>query len=104
MSLSVVSVSDWFDLVSIGCWFSTVRPFSLEGEALSEVDNLVNNFSIVLTVEWSLVTKLVRLERLLGRLSKGGSKGCLVDVVWTDSKLVSFLSNCLPIVFKHWSV
>ena len=102
-SLSVVSVSDWLEIVSIGCWLSTVRPFSLEGEAASEVFILVSKCSMALTVEVSLVTKLVLLDLLLGKLSKGWSRDCLVEL-FLESNWDSILSNCLPIVFKHWLV
>ena len=56
-----------------------------------------------MTVDWSLVTKLVRLDRWLGRLSKGWSRD-LLDLFECASKMVSILSSCLPIVFKHWLV
>ena len=52
----------------------------MEGEAYSGVANLVNNCSIALTVEWSLVAKLLRLERSLGSVIKGWSRDCLVEV------------------------
>ena len=99
------SNSVWLEIVSlvVCCWFKTIRPLSLDGEAISVVDNLVSISSIAFTVEVSLVTKLVLLDLLLGRLSKGWSKGLIGLVDW-PSKLVSNLSNYLPIVFKHWFV
>ena len=69
MSLSVSEEVE-SGLIS-NCWFRTVIPLSLEGEGVSGTANLVNNFSMAWTVDdWSFVTRLVRVERLLGRLSK----------------------------------
>ena len=55
ISLSDVSVSDWWEIISkVGCWFNTIRPFSVEGEAAFSLEgeaNLVNICSMILTVE-----------------------------------------------------